>query len=265
MICDFVVDNDNVHTLGHSRLGEGFTYRVNGEVVLERTSGYTYERIVLDESSVCIAFAEPIFSTEGTVERYYIMKDGKVSQVALRDDIKRVWDVAFHAGEVYYLASLTGVASPVLVSEQGMTTLPLPSSLSLVTCRMQVLSDAIWVEGILSDGNQVQSVLWDNKRQCKTFPKGKTFAAFCQGADVVHCTMNPATEEGAGLIYRSGESLDMPLGYATMGRNAMSFSSGMLSVGLSSLNDGKPILWVDGQIKKIDARGYISYVASKEL
>ena len=81
----------------------------------------------------------------------------------------------------------------------------------------------------------------------------------------MHCTMNPATEEGAGLIYRSGESLDMPLGYATMGRNAMSFSSGMLSVGLSSLNDGKPILWVDGQIKKIDARGYISYVASKEL
>lgn len=265
MICDFLVDNDNVHTLGHSRLGEGFTYRVNGEVVLERTSGYTFERIVLDESSVCIAFAEPIFSTEGTVERYYIMKDGKVSQVALRDDIKRVWDVAFHAGEVYYLASLTGVASPVLVSEQGMTTLPLPSSLSLVTCRMQVLSDAIWVEGILSDGNQVQSVLWDNKRQYKTFPKGKTFAAFCQGADVVHCAMNPATEDGAGLIYRSGESLDMPLGYATMGRNAMSFSSGMLSVGLSSLSDGKPILWVDGQIKKIDARGYISYVASKEL
>ena len=81
MICDFVVDNDDVYTLGHSRLGEGFTYRVNGEVVLERTSGYTFERIVLDESSVCIAFAEPIFSTEGTVERYYIMKDGKVSQV----------------------------------------------------------------------------------------------------------------------------------------------------------------------------------------
>lgn len=265
MICDFVVEGGDVHTLGHSRSGKGFAYRINGKSMLERQSGYTFERITVEDSTVSFAFAEPIVSAEGTVERYYLMRAGKVSQVALRDDIKRVWDVAVHAGEVYYLASLTGVSSPVLVSEHGMVTLALPSSLSLVSCRMNVLQESICVEGILSDGKQVQSVLWDTRRQYKVFPKGQTFAAVCHGADVVHCAMNPASDRGAGFIYRSGESLDMPVGYACMSRNAMSFSSGLLSVGLSSTEDEKPVLWVEGQIKKIDAQGYISYVTSQEL
>ena len=148
MICDFAVKGDEIHTLGHSREGKGFSYRVNGRTVLERAAGYTFERIVFEDTAAVVAFAEPIVSASGTIERYYVMRGGKVSQVALREDIKKVWDVAVYNGEVYYLASLTGVAAPVLVTSQGVMTLSMPLTHSVVSCRMDILEQGICVEGV---------------------------------------------------------------------------------------------------------------------
>ena len=185
-----------------------------------------------------------------------------MTQIALRDDIKQVWDVAVYGEEIYYLASLTGVQAPVLVSSQGMTTLQMPSSMTVVSCRMNILEGGICVEGVLADGNQVQSVLWGTDFQYSLFPKGMTFSALCFGEDGLHCTMNPASGMGAGLIFRGGESLEIPAGYACMSRSAMDFASGMLTVGLSSLKGEAPALWVDGRLKNLDINGYISCVTS---
>ena len=262
MICDMKVKGSDIYTLGHSRTGQGFALRLNGSVLLSREAGYTFERILIEDTEVSVAFAEPIVSSSGTVERYYVMRGGKVTQVALRDDIKQVWDVAVYGEEIYYLASLTGVQAPVLVSSQGMTTLQMPSSMRVVSCRMNILEGGICVEGVLADGNQVQSVLWGTDFQYSLFPKGMTFSALCFGEDGLHCTMNPASGMGAGLIFRGGESLEIPSGYACMSRSAMDFASGMLTVGLSSLKGEAPALWVDGRLKNLDINGYISCVTS---
>ena len=265
MICDFRVLGDDVHTLGHSRSGQGFSYRVNGEPVLERDAGYTFERISFDDDSVSFAFAEPISSAGGVVERYYVMRDGKVGQVALRDDIKKVWDVVFHDGEAYYLASLTGVYAPVLVSRREMMALSMPASRQLVSCRMALLSEGIFVEGVLDDHGQLQSVFWAPEGKYHMFPKGMTFSASCLSDEGAHYALNPAPGSGAGLIYRGGENLDMPSGYSCMSRQSMDFSSGILSVGMSSLCGERPVLWVDGQLKELDVNGYICCVDSQML
>lgn len=262
MICDMKVKGSDIYTLGHSRTGQGFALRLNGSVLLSREAGYTFERILIEDTEVSVAFAEPIVSSSGTVERYYVMRGGKVTQIALRDDIKQVWDVAVYGDEIYYLASLTGVQAPVLVSSRGMTTLQMPSSMTVVSCRMNILEGGICVEGVLADGNQVQSVLWGTDFQYSLFPKGMTFSALCFGEDGLHCTMNPASGMGAGLIFRGGESLEIPAGYACMSRSAMDFASGMLTVGLSSLKGEAPALWVDGRLKNLDINGYISCVTS---
>ena len=262
MICDMKVKGSDIYTLGHSRKGQGFALRLNGSVLLSREAGYTFERILIEDTEVSVAFAEPIVSSSGTVERYYVMRGGKVTQIALRDDIKQVWDVAVYGEEIYYLASLTGVQAPVLVSSQGITTLQMPSSMTVVSCRMNILEGGICVEGVLADGNQVQSVLWGTDFQYSLFPKGMTFSALCFGEDGLHCAMNPASGMGAGLIFRGGESLEIPAGYACMSRSAMDFASGMLTVGLSSLKGEAPALWVDGRLKNLDINGYISCVTS---
>lgn len=265
MICDFQVRGGKVHTLGHSRSGRGFSYRINGEVVLERESGYSYGRISFEDTLAVVAFAESIASSEGIVERHYVMSGGKVTQVAVRDDIKRVWDVACRNGEVCYLASLTGVQSPVLVSGQEITALSMPSSVHLVSCRINVLSSGVYIEGVLSDRGLLECILWSPWNRYSLFPIGMTFSAACSSESSMHYTMNPATDNGAGLIYRGGESLELPSGYACVSRQAMGFSSGMLSVGLSSLEGGKPVLWVDGQLKELDVNGYICCVSSHQI
>ena len=265
MICDFQVRDGNVHTLGHSRSGQGFSYRINGEPVLERESGYTYERILFEDSQAVIAFSEPITSSEGVVERHYVMRDGKVMQVAVRDDIKKVWDVSYQNGEVCYLASLAGVSTPVLVSGQKIMAMSMPAALHLVSIRMNVLSSGIYAEGVLSDQSQLHSILWSPENRYVLFPKGATFSAVCRGEDAMHYAVNPAAGKGTGLIYRAGESLDMPSGYACMSRQAIDFSAGILSVGLSSLSGGKPVLWVDGQLKELDVNGYVCSVSSQTL
>ena len=263
MMCDFKVLGGNVHTLGHSRLGQGFSYRINGRVILERDSGRSFERLFVQDSTVSLAFTEQIKSADGILERYYVMVGGKVAQVALRDDVKKVWDIVVHGVDVLYLASVTGVSSPVMVSGTQMTALSIPSSMSLVSCKINMLDKGFCVEGVLSNCKRLQCALWDMNGKYSLFPQGLTFSAFCSDEHALHCTLNPASETGAGLIYRSGETLDMPLGYSCLGRSAMDFSSGMLSVGLSSTLGGKPLLWTDGQTKELDVNGYISCVASE--
>ena len=265
MICDFKVYDDQVHTLGHSRSSGGFSYRVNGAVVLERSNGYTFERIMVQDTIVSIAFVEPIASADGVIERYYVMIGGKVAQVALRNDIRKVWDVAVINGETYYLASLVGLSAPVLVSDNGLTALSIPSSVSLVSCRMIVMDNGICVEGILSNGKNVESILWNQDFSYQRFPKDMTFSALSYSNDVVHCAINPTAGGGVGLIYRGDESHAMPMDYACMSRDAIDFSSGILSVGLSSLTGDKPVLWVDGQLKTVDVNGFISSVESESL
>ena len=265
MICDFLVHNNEIHTLGHSRSGGGFSYRINGQVVLERSNGYTFERITVQDTTFSVAFAESISSAEGVVERYYVMRNGKVSQVALRDDIKKVWDVAVFKGEIYYLASLVGLSAPVLVSGSSLKSLSVPSSMTVASCRMIVMTDAICVEGILSDGKNVESILWDQDLAFRRFPKNRTLSALSYSNDVVHCAINPTSGGGAGLIYRGDESIAMPIDYACMSSGAIDFSSGMLSVGLSSTIGEKPVLWKDGQLEAVDVNGFISSVVSQQL
>ena len=265
MICDFQVRGGKVHTLGHSRSGRGFSYRINGEVVLERESGYSYGRISFEDTLAVVAFAESIASSEGIVERHYVMSGGKVTQVAVRDDIKKVWDIAFHNGKIHYLASLSGVQAPVLVSGQEMMALSMPASLQQVSFRINILQAGVYVEGVLSDQRALHCILWSPENRYVLFPKGMTFSAACGSEDAMHYAANPAAGKEAGFIYRAGETLDMPSGYACMSRQAMDFSSGILSVGLSSLSGGKPVLWVDGLLKELEVNGYVSCVSSQQL
>lgn len=261
-IYDFKIINGSVHTLGQSRRGDGFSYRVDGEVVLQRETGYSFGRIMCRDSVVSVSFVQPIRVEDGLLERYYIIRDGVVSQIAVREDIKKVWDVVCHNGEVYYLASLTGVSLPVIVSEREMTALSMPHRSSLVDCRICLMEAGIGVEGVISRDGDICAIIWDSAGNYKLYPEGMTISALCLSEDAVHFAMNPTPETREGIIVRSGESMMMPAGYACMSRGAADFSSGLLSIGLSSLSGSRPLLWKDGDCVELDVNGYISSVSS---
>ena len=258
-----IVDGEDIYTLGHSRFGEGFSYRKNGEILLEKASGSTFSRLHRDDGHICFAYSESIASALGSVERYYSVVDGVQQQAALREDVKKVWDMVSIDGEVCYIASLVGVQGPVLFQGESKSVLSLPQGSSLLTGRLSVSQDVVCVEGVISCRNlALAGILWRCDEHLYTFSPGTTVASWCIDGDGVFCVLNSKSPSVNGVIYRCGDIFEVPLGYASMGENTMAMVNGILNVGLSSVNGGWPVIWKDGALDTIKVNGYISSVTA---
>lgn len=256
------VRGDSLHTLGQKRDGRGFSYRVDGEVILERNIGYAFPNLMVDDSGISFAFAEPITSSADGIERYYIYHNATVSQVALREDVKKVWDVTVHCGEVFYLASLIGIEEPVVVTDKSLEALTLPFETSLVAGQFFSAGDELCVEMILSSGAALSSALWRQNRLYWYSNQGMTVSSIWAGKEGIACVLNPTSQDKGSAVFRMGEYELLPEGYTAIGSSPIVVSNGILTVGLSSLSGSKPILWMDGEIDELDVNGYICTVSS---
>lgn len=262
-LSDVLVYADSVYTLGQNRSGSGFSCRVNGQTILSRDVGYAFEHLNLDDGKVCFAFAEQVKTVDGVVERYYSAKDGVVTQIAVRDDLTKVWDVVHCGGEVCVLTSLTGIRTPVLLRGDSMTALSLPSDATLLSCRLIESAGYVSAEGLLYFRGSLRSIIWEKEESSCLMDNGKTVAAISLSDDgALHCVVNPSTPSSEGYIYRGSEKLKMPPGYAAMGTKTINSANGILYAGLSSFSGGNPIVWVDGEIREYELNGYISSVST---
>ena len=259
-ICGMIVENDTLYTLGHPRQGKGFTFRKNGEVILERSSGRTFGRLHRDDGRICFAFTEPIISENESIERYYHCTDGKVTQTALRDDVKKVWDIMSYNGEVCYIASLKVVEKPVLFLDGIMNALVMPQDAEPLSFRMIAGDEHLFWEGLLkAPDNTVASVLWFRPGQYMAFADGMVANSCIVSGDGICCAFNPAALRG--VIYRAGEEYFMPWDYAVMGTACGAVVNGILHIGLSSVEGGQPMIWKDGKLDTLDICGYIASVS----
>lgn len=264
MICGMLADEENVYTLGHPRQGEGFTYRKNGEILLERSSGRSFGRLHYDRDSICFAFAEPVLSQGDTVERYYHCTNGRVSQAALREDIRKVWDIISCNGEICWIASVTGIARPVLYHNGSLSAMILPEDSRPLTFNMLCEGDQLYVEGMFTSPEiSLASAFWFRPGHCVSFDDGYLSASHCVSGGSVNCVFNPLDDTCPGLIYRNGEESTMPLGYAVMGNRCTAVAGGMLHIGLSSVDGDRPAIWRDGVTEVLDVCGYIASVSSE--
>lgn len=262
MICGLQVDGVDVYTLGHPREGEGFCYRKNGEPVIERTQGRSFADLYKDGTDICFAFYEPVASVSEPIYRYYHVCDGEVTQAAVREDVRKVWDMISVGGSISYLASVTGISSPVLFTSSSMTALNMPESASLLACNMLAEGGTIYVEGLFSGHDKsVTSGLWDMKGQSSLFEEGMTVSSICMNGDGICCMLNPTASHERGIIYRCGETFRMYAGYASMGSNTAVAVDGIMYAGLSSLSGGRPMIWKDGGVNYLDINGFISTVS----
>lgn len=265
MICGLLVEGDDVHTLGHPRQGEGFTYRINGEAVVRRDAGRSFSRLYRDGTSICFAFSEPVASVRDTISRYYHVADGNISQAAVREDVRKVWDVMSLDGEISYLASVVGISAPVLFRSGRMCALDMPDGSAMLTCRMVSDGEEICVEGLyMRPRKPVTSGLWDSSGKACLFEDGMTVSSICMNGNGVCCVLNGASARLKGVIYRCGEISYMPVGYASVGSSPAMVVDGIFHVGLSSLSGGKPVIWKDGNISQLDMNGYISTISTNK-
>lgn len=260
MICDIVDHGNNIYTLGHDRDGDGFTYRRNGEILLERIEGRSFGRLYVDGNTLSFAFAEAVTSAGDTLERYYIFSGGKVVQTAVRDDIRRVWDIVLDKGESSYLASVVGIGAPVLFTSGRMQALSLPQSAKALAGRIVGEGESLFVEGLVLDGGVMTGGVWNGEGEALVYEAGMTVNAVCSGGEGLHCVLSDTADPTKGVIYRGGERFPVPEGYMVMGNSPAALVKGILNVGLSPLNGSQPLVWKDGETTPLKINGFISSI-----
>ena len=260
-VCGMDVIGNDLYSLGQPAGGNGFTLRRNGEVIQSRDKAALIGGLVNDRDSLCFAFSEEVMSSGEPSYRYYVSAGGAVSQVAVREDIRKVWDILVGHDHVIYVASLVGLSDPVLVDGDSMIRLSLPTGTSLISCKIFKSSTSVGVEGVLRFRNGVHlNMIWlDGVKLCAFVGKGNVAALQADGNGVFF-VMNPPEKNAAGSIYRSGELSDMPEGYKVIGDRCLRVVDGILHVGLSSLDGRKPIVWKDGIVDSLNINGYISAI-----
>ena len=261
-IYGLLVEGNDIYTLGQSRSGRGFTYRRNGRPLLSRDDGYVFEYFRRDSLGHCFAFCEPIKSVSGTVERYFICVGGKVSQIAVREDIKKVWDVTFHDGKLCYIASLVGVEYPVYVEGEWLYAMDVPSASKVQACRFVKGGNEPYIEGLIVSQNGLKtSGIWKGAECVEIFTQGMTVLSICAYDDGLHAILT--TPAGIShFIYRAGKIFPVPEGYLVMGMNPMAMVDGILHVGLSPVAGGRPMVWRDGEIQELRLNGYVASVTA---
>lgn len=259
MIVGMDVDGGDVYTLGRSRNGDGFSFRKNGEILVSRPSGSVFNHMVKTDRGYAFAFSEPIISAEGSIDRYYAYVDGELTQVGVREDVVKVWDVLPDAsGGINYLASLVGISNPVIVSGTSMIALEMPVKSMLKTCGF-ISGDGEFITHVMMEDSSLQLVggIWRGYGQEYVFPPGSTVYSAYTHDGGVYCIAN-VLKEGPGLIYRCGEVFYVPDGYKVMGKEPIAVVDGIMYVGLSSVDGGRPAVWKDGEIEPLKFNGYIS-------
>lgn len=262
MMVGMAVEGDDVYTLGQSRSGRGFSYRKNGELLFEHPSGRLFDHFEKSASGCSFAYSEEISLSERIVERYYIYSEDSVRQIAVREDVKKVWDVLITDGDVQYLASLVGISNPVSVSgDDSMTALEVSQGSSVRSCRfVHGMPDV--VEGVVRQSTGVMtSYIWRSSAVDTMFPLGLMVSSMCSWDDGICCTLT-RQKEGAGMISRCGELFQVPVGYSVMGASPIAVVDGILHVGLTSSIEGRPAVWKDGEVHPLDFNGFISTITA---
>ena len=184
-------------------------------------------------------------------------------QVGVREDVTKVWDVIMHGGRACYLASLTGVSSPVTFNGENMKALELSDGIDMLTSRLLSAGKSLGVEAICTKGLTYSSTLWKDAVKYRQFANGMTTNGICTWNDGICCVLNSSSRSSGGTIFRCGETFTMPSGYSAMGSNPIAMLDGILHVGLSSLNGGKPMIWKDGTAQELNINGPICTVTAE--
>lgn len=261
MIVSMHVDDDDIYTLGQPRSGGGFTFRRNGEVQLSRENGYVLSGFRKDSQGLSFAFSETIKASGEALERYYLAVGDEVRQIAVREDIKKVWDVVLYEGEICYLASFVGISTPVLVKGDLMTALEMPSSMKMISGSLIPAEGSIYVEAICGR-NALQFIggIWKDGKQYKIFNSGQIVSNICTWEDGICCTVSQMVPTGLSQIFRCGETIQAPAGFVVMGNKPVAMVDGIMYVAMNPLAGGHPLIWKDGETETLKINGYLSSI-----
>lgn len=262
------ISGGQIHTLGVPPEG-GFCYRIDGEIVVERSSGRVFRHMVMDDGQACFCFSQPVASKDGIKERFYSCIGGKTSRVELDRLADGVWDMMIADGTVNCLVSMKDLDSGqkgcrlTLFCGSERTDLFHSALSTILTCSFSD-QECLTVSGAYSSPrNNLNPYLWTRSNGTVYLAFDRSLAALHVDEGGVSYAINPV-ESSRGLIASGKKLMAMPEGYVVIGHAPIARTdSTTICLGLSSRMGESPILWNNvGEPDTLDVNGYIATVSA---
>lgn len=263
VLMDMCVKDGNVFTLTHKCSGGGFSYRKNGQVMLERLSGETFGKLWEDGDSLCFAFTQPVVQLDGVEHMHYVVYDSRPVSYQEKLGIGRIWDMTSRDGSVLSLVSFQGFGDTFLVRDDMKRWIDIPYLSHMLSCSFFPADGLTGVECMYSypDGT-CGSGVWVEGSEYIRFEAGCSIQALRYAAGKLYCILNP--EGDAGMIFRDREMIHMPEGYFCMDEKAITVRDGSFYVAMSSKEGKQPVIWHDGQLDTLRFNGCVSSISFAE-
>lgn len=269
MIVGLEVVGDDVYTLGVPRIGDGWTLRKNGKMVLVKTSGYVLSPLAQDDGVLWFAYVEQISAGDGVLERYYLVRGDKAEPVGARPDMKKIEDILLYDGVVYYAALLEGLDTHTIFKDEESALLDAGSAAYTSGCRIHYDGgDVIYVSGIKHyDTSGDMWTLWKDYALMKNYQSSVTLHSCYADGDALSYVLTDRSDGTPRLrIFDKTAYVDLDsegLDACTFLGNACGCAhSGHLYVALHPAKAGDPpVIVKDGVPEKYDFNGYFTSVS----
>lgn len=260
VLVDMEVRGEDIYSLSHKRSGEGFSYRKNGKVLLERFSGETFGKFWHEGDSLCFAFMQPVALDMGVENRYYVSFESQTVLVQNPNKLDRVWDIMSHNGTPCQLISLLGLQDVMLMVDGSQLRIKIPNGAKMLSCRLFPADNLIGVECLYEypDGKR-ESGIWVEASEYIRFETGSSIQALRYTAGNAYCLLTP--EQGEGMIFDAGEIIRMPQEYFCVGPRSLDVHEGELYVAMSSRTGGWPLVWHNHQTDTLRVNGCVSSIS----
>ena len=256
IMCMEVYDG-KIHSLSRTKDSAGFVYRVDGELVLERSYATPYLHIDEHADSVRFFFSQEQRTASGDEMRYYHVADGIVRQVVVDSSISKVWDMRIIGGTIHMAVSFPDV-SPVLIYGDKRETLDYISSQEVVSCtfcdsRRLCLNTRIRYSG----DNLMTDILWFGGEEWVMYRITGTLSSVIVDNEGYAAVINSSAAR-SGLIFDGGKAFAMPEGYGVYSKDCMARRDSVLIVGLTSDGGKPPLIWKAGDPDTLRINGPVT-------
>lgn len=250
-----------IHTLCRPVGESGFSYRIDGQLVLERSNGTFYDHISVYRDTVSFFFTHPVASVDGIEDGYYRVSAGTVEKILVDKSVK-VWDICQYDGDVCMLVTILKGDAPVMMCGEGRHTVDYFRNKTILHCRF-VDSERICatIRCHHSGSNLMTDFYWMADGEWDAYRFTQTFSCFYADKSRTYAVINPE-ENMDGLIFYGTRAAPMTRGCHALNMRCMTVIGGTMYVGLTSYNGGKPVLWTNDKLDTLSVNGYIASVSS---
>lgn len=262
MIINMAVFEDEVHTLGKNRKAQGFTYRINGKVLIE-SNGVVFPYITKDGNALTFCYTR--INDEGETE-YYCYNKGQHHKFFPANGVIGIYDAVYHNGKVNYLGAYYGGYALLIANELKKEILSIQSSGKFNDARIISIRDnnlyfgTSWyipymrknIISIYENKKILRSWILDDRISKASIDKDNTSLDENSFYGILPKSM---------IVFHRGEEYQLPKEYRIISNPPIFLHENTLYAGLSSKENKYPILWTKDGTREIKINGFISSIS----